>query len=78
MLSNSPTLDGVSKWCSAIECAGSKDQKKAVRGAMLPTWWNVWLERNKRIFNNITRSEREVAYITKQDLDLLRLAFRPP
>lgn len=59
-LNNGVPLDGISKWWSAIDCVGSKDQKKAAREAMLTTWWNVWLERNKRVFNNIR--ERSCLY----------------
>jgi hypothetical protein len=69
---------GTSDWWAQIDCMGSKEQKKAIRGALLTTWWNVWLERNRRIFNNISILERAVAYIVKQDLDLRCSAFRPP
>lgn len=69
---------GTSVWWAAINCVLSKDQKLAVRGALLTTWWNVWLERNNRIFANSARTEREVAYVIKQELDLCKSAFRLP
>jgi len=33
-------------------------------------WWEVWLERNRRIFQNINKTEQQVASFTKDDVDL--------
>lgn len=67
-----------SSWWEQINRQGSESQKKVVRGALLTTWWNVWLERNRRIFQNISCTAVEVACLVKQDLDLRKTAFRPP
>nr|BAC79718.1 hypothetical protein [Oryza sativa Japonica Group]BAD30448.1 hypothetical protein [Oryza sativa Japonica Group] len=69
---------GTSNWWTEIDRQGSEEQKLKTRGALLKTWWNIWLERNNRIFNSSVRSERDVAYIVKQEIDLRRSAFRPP
>lgn len=75
---NAQPLVGTSNWWTEIDRQGSKEQKLKTRGALLKTWWNIWLERNNRIFNSSVRSERDVAYIVKQEIDLRRSAFRPP
>jgi hypothetical protein len=67
-----------SSWWEQINRQGSESQKKVVREALLTTWWNVWLERNRRIFQNISCTAVEVACLVKQDLDLRKTAFRPP
>lgn len=53
--------------------AGSKEQAHAIRGSLLTTWLNIWLERNRRIFPNSSCSETEVAYFIKQDIPSLLL-----
>ena len=68
----------VSTYWDELKDAGTEDQKLLARGAILTTWWNVWLERNSRIFQNLSSSELSVAYRVKQDLDLRKVAFRPP
>uniref|UniRef100_A0A0D9Z846 Uncharacterized protein n=1 Tax=Oryza glumipatula TaxID=40148 RepID=A0A0D9Z846_9ORYZ len=68
---------GTADWWSSISYAGSKDQKLKIRGALLTTWWNVWLERNRRIFHNNSLLERDVAYLVKQDIDFRSWLLKP-
>lgn len=70
-------MDVSSSW-DQINSSGTSSQKQVLRGALLTTWWNVWLERNRRIFQNVSCSVSEVAYLIKQDLDLRKTAFKPP
>lgn len=37
--------------------------------------WNVWKERNRRIFNDASRSVLDVAYLVMEDLNQVRWAF---
>jgi hypothetical protein len=68
----------VSTWWYVTKLAGSKKEVQLVRRTLLTTWWNIWLERNRRIFQNSSCSEIEVAYFIKQDIDMSCLAFKPP
>jgi uncharacterized Fe-S cluster-containing radical SAM superfamily protein len=38
--------------------------------------WNLWKERNRRIFNNAFQSPSEVAARVKEDIDQRRRALR--
>lgn len=77
LVSNSQPA-GIASWWEDINRQGSAIQKQDIRGVLLTTWWNVWLERNRRIFHNTTCTSFQVAYFVKQDLDLRRTAFSPP
>jgi hypothetical protein len=73
--SHSPDVE---TWWNGTNHVGSKVQMQVIRGSLLTTWWNIWLERNRRIFQNSCLSVNEVAHLIKQDLDLRKLAFKPP
>jgi hypothetical protein len=45
-------------------------------GILLYSWWNVWKEKNKRVFKEVQRSELQVAMATKDDIDLLFRTLR--
>ncbi len=77
-ISTSNPQAGATNWWSKVNLTVSKVDKIATRGALLTTWWNIWLERNRRIFNHKSLSEREVAHLVKHDLDLRSWAFKPP
>ena len=77
-ISTSNPQAGTANWWSKVNLTVSKVDKIATRGALLTTWWNIWLERNRRIFNHKSLSEREVAHLVKQDLDLRCWVFKPP
>lgn len=68
----------ISTWWAEISHAGSKEQVRSIKGALLTTWWNIWLERNKRIFQNSSSPELSIALQIKHDIDLRILVFKPP
>jgi hypothetical protein len=39
------------------------------------TFWNLWKERNRRIFNNVTESAFQVAARIKDDIEQRKRAF---
>jgi hypothetical protein len=45
-------------------------------GTLLYCWWNIWKERNTRVFESIQKSAYQVALRAKEEVDLYRLAFR--
>jgi hypothetical protein len=67
--------DPASWLCSNVTKAMPGNQKK-VLGILLYVWWNAWKERNKRIFDSVQRSELQVAFAAKEEIDLCATAFR--
>ena len=43
---------------------------------MIYLWWNVWKERNRRIFQNILMQPRQVAFLCKEEIEQHQLAMR--
>lgn len=68
----------ISTWWANLNLVGSKRQRTTIRCILLTTWWNIWLEQNRRIFQNSACSELAVALQIKQDIDLRSSAFKPP
>jgi hypothetical protein len=60
-------------WESLIHLAKGDIAKKKI-GALLTTWWHVWLERNRRIFHQQCQSELQVAYTIKENTELIELS----
>lgn len=50
------------------------ERRRKILTALISTWWNVWLERNRRIFHQISRDEQQVAFIIKENIDQIRLS----
>jgi len=42
---------------------------------MIYTFWNLWKEMNRRIFNNAAETVLHVAARIKEDIDLRKRAF---
>jgi hypothetical protein len=42
-------------------------KRKKIIGDLLITWWNVYLERNHRIFQQTCQTEAQVAFIAKEN-----------
>jgi hypothetical protein len=68
--------EDLASWlCSNARIAMLENQKRA-SGIILYIWWNAWNERNKRIFYFQQRSELQVAFAAKEEIDLCDQAFR--
>lgn len=53
---------------------GSKRRRSTFDGLMISFWWNIWKERNKRIFNNETKTFEQVAYLIKEEFQQFNFA----
>ena len=50
-----------------------KDRRKTFDGIMVYFWWNVWKERNRRIFQNKSLQPRQVALLCKEEIEQYQL-----
>lgn len=51
----------------------ARRKKKKLIGALLVTWWQAWLERNRRVFQQSYLSATQVAFLVKENIDLIQL-----
>ena len=50
-------------------------ERRRFNGMVIYTFWNLWKERNRRIFNNNSESVMQVAARIKDDIEQRRRAF---
>jgi hypothetical protein len=58
------------RWWKKSRRKVDKRVRREFDGLVIYFWWEVWLERNRRIFQNINKTEQQVASFTKDDVDL--------
>lgn len=61
-------LAGLEGWIEGISQTGNKAQKRRKIGSLFYFWWNLWKERNRRIFNNQEKSVPQLASLILQDV----------
>jgi hypothetical protein len=47
-----------------------RQRRRHFNGVVIYTMWNIWKERNIRIFQNLVMDAQQVASKTKEDIDL--------
>jgi hypothetical protein len=67
-------LQILSWWEKAVTVVPLTERKR-FNGMVIYTFWNLWKERNRRIFNNNYESVMQVAARTKDDIEQRRRAF---
>lgn len=64
------------RWWEKIASSMQGERKKKLIGALLVTWWQVWLERNRRVFQQSYLSATQVAFLVKENIDLIQLVLQ--
>jgi hypothetical protein len=67
---------GTAAWLTSnVASANAQDQRGAT-GIILYCWWNVWKERNRRVFKSDHKIAYQVALLAKEEIDSYKMAFR--
>lgn len=45
-----------------------KQERRRFNGVVIYIVWNLWKERNRRIFENVHKTAQQVASMTKEDI----------
>lgn len=62
------THESTADWWDILSSVTPTAMRKQILGAVLTTWWNVWLERNRRIFQHVSQNELQVAFAIKENI----------
>jgi hypothetical protein len=65
----------LSSWWEEAKTKITKGERKRFNGMLIFTLWNVWKERNRRIFNNAYESAMQVASRVKEDLEQRKMTL---
>ena len=52
-----------------------KTERRRLNGVVIYTFWNIWIERNRRIFNNEAETVLQVAARIKENIEQRKRAF---
>ena len=63
-------------WNSSIQAAGAQDRSR-VAAILIYTAWNVWNERNRRIFNGTSLSPMRLLDMIQSEMEVRRRACEP-
>jgi hypothetical protein len=74
-----PPISGTNSiysWWKKCRRQVDREHKGAFDGLILHFWWNIWKERNRRTFQQVAKLPLDVAYLIKEDIQLLQSARR--
>jgi hypothetical protein len=61
-------LESLYNWWKRLRSRCCKESKKIFDGLLICFWWNIWLERNNRIFQGLQRSVVQVTQLAKDQI----------
>ena len=67
--------DSLVDWWESTLLLIPKEKRRDFNGMVIYTMWNLWKERNRRIFDNKSSTAIQVAERTKEDIEQYRRAF---
>lgn len=57
----------VAQWWKKCRRLIQKQNRTFFNGFVVYFWWNIWKERNRRVFNKESKNEDDVAFLIKED-----------
>ncbi|KAL6641391.1 hypothetical protein ACP70R_019572 [Stipagrostis hirtigluma subsp. patula] len=66
------------QWVHSLVTGASKQDKRRFMGILLYLWWEIWKERNRRIFNQVEESYLKVSDRVLSDIRCFKLAIEVP
>ncbi|WVZ55170.1 hypothetical protein U9M48_005869 [Paspalum notatum var. saurae] len=73
-----PHVGSIEDWWTTALQNKPKDKKRTIAGILMYIAWNIWKERNRRIFNNKQASPSVVFNLPKEEMDLRKSACGHP
>jgi hypothetical protein len=64
----------VGQWAYLLLSSGCKKEKRTKLGLLFTFWWQLWKERNRRVFQGVELSSFRVAALFKEQTLALSLA----
>ena len=55
-------------WWEEVASKVPKQERRTFNGVLICVVWNLWKERNRRIFKNEYKTSEQVAYLAKEDI----------
>lgn len=69
----------IAEWMRNLAVGGgTKKEVKARIGALIKTWWHVWLQRNAKIFRGEEPNAQRTAHLVIEDCRECNVVFEPP
>lgn len=68
----------ISAWWEEAAPKVSRERRRHFNGMVIYTMWNIWKERNRRIFQGMAMDARQVALKAKEDIDMRSRALNNP
>ena len=62
-------------WWEEVASKVPKQERRTFNGVLIYVVWNLWKERNRRIFENEHKTSEQVAYLAKEDIVQRRRAM---
>ena len=62
-------------WWEEVATKVSRSERRRLNGVVIYTFWNIWKERNRRIFDNKIETVTEVAARIKEDIEQRKIAL---
>jgi len=62
-------------WWEEVATKVPRSERRRLNGVVIYTFWNIWKERNRRIFDNKIETVTEVAARIKEDIEQRKRAL---
>lgn len=71
------TANSLAEWWNMLCQISPAPRRKKILGDLIVTWWNIWIERNRRIFQHVEKTDNQVAFLIQENINQISLSKRP-